>query len=108
MYLIIILYFLLTEFTFLIKYYSLLYQSLIPNSNLIISILKQHLAVPAHIEYFIFDGENRSVRCQRILNLLLVHLDNKRDYRQFCYLFSAVSVLTDLPHRLIEGILIYA
>ena len=93
----------LTGFTILIKYYNLLYQSIIPNSNLIISILKQHLSIPPQTETFLLSGENRRIKSQKILNWLLVTLDSNRDYKQFCSLIGTVSVLTDLPHRLIRG-----
>ena len=93
----------MTEFSFLIRCYNFLYQSLIPNCNLTIKILKQHLKVPKEVESFIVGGENSRIRCQRIINLLLVQLDTTRDYKHFCDLFSKISVMTDLPDKLMTG-----
>ena len=94
----------LTEFLFLIRYYNLLYQSLIPNCKLTIKTLKQHLEIPSDVESFIVNGETSRIRCQRIINLLLIQLDTTRDYKHFCYLFNMISVMTDLPYKLRTGI----
>jgi len=94
----------LTEFSYLIRYYNLLYQSLIPNCKLTIKILKQHLEIPSDVESFIVNGESSRIRCQRIINLLLVQLDTTRDYKHFCYLFNMISVMTDLSDKLRTGI----
>ena len=91
-----------TEFSFLIRYYNLLYQSLIPNSKLTINTLKVHLKITDCVESYILGGRNPRTRCQRILNMLIVHLDRERDYAQFCHLINMVSV-TDLSHRLSTG-----
>ncbi|XP_065894140.1 uncharacterized protein [Dysidea avara] len=88
------------EFSFLIRYYDLLYQSLIPNCKLTIKTLKQHIEIPSDVESFIVNGESSRIRCQRIINLLLVQLDTTRDYKYFCYLFNMISVMTDLPDKL--------
>jgi len=93
----------LTEFSFLIRYYNLLYQSLIPNCKLTIKILKQHLEIPSDVESFIINGESSRIRCQRIINLLLVQLDTTRDYKNFCYVFNMITVMTDLPNKLKTG-----
>ncbi|XP_065894306.1 uncharacterized protein [Dysidea avara] len=87
------------EFSFLIRYYNLLYQSLIPNCKLTIKILKHRLEIPSDVESFIVNGESSRIRCQRIINLLLVQLDTTRDYKHFCYLFNMISVMTDLPDK---------
>ena len=78
------------------RYYNLLYQSLIPNCKLALKILKQHLDIPSDVESFIVNGESSRIRCQRIINLLLVQLHNARDYKKFCDLFNMISVMTDL------------
>ncbi|XP_065894103.1 uncharacterized protein [Dysidea avara] len=88
------------EFSFLIRYYNLLYQSLMPNCKLTIKILKQHLQISGDVESFIVNGESSRIRCQRIINLLLVQLDTTRDCKHFCYLFNMISVTTDLPDKL--------
>ena len=93
----------LTEFSFLIRYYNLLYQSLIPNCKLTIKTLKQHLEIPNDVESFIVNGESSRIRCQRIINLLLVQLDTTRDYKHFCDLFNKISVMNDLTDKLRTG-----
>ena len=91
-------------FLFLNKYYNLLYQALIPNCKLTINILKEHLEITDDTKNYILAGGNPRIKCQRVLNLLIIHLDRERDYMQFCYLFNIISVMTDLPYRLIAGI----
>ena len=88
------------------RYYNLLYQSLIPNCQLTINILKKHLEIPSDVESFIVNGESSRIRCQTIVNLLLVQLDNTRDYKHFCYLFNKITIMTDLPDKLRTGILL--
>ena len=77
-----------------------------PNCKLTIKILKQHLEVSSDVESFIVNGESSRIRCQRIINLLLVQLDTTRDYKNFCNLFNMISVMTDLPDKLRKGIMI--
>jgi len=96
----------LTEFSFLIRYYNLLYQSLIPNCKLTITILKQHLEIPSDVESSIVNEGSSRIRCQRIINLLLAQLDTTRDYKQFCDLFNKVSVMTDITDKLRTGMII--
>jgi len=93
----------LTEFSFLIRYYNLLYQSLIPNCKLTIKILKQHLEISSDVENFVLNGESSTIRCQRIINLLLVQLDTARKCKHFCDLFDMISVIPDLPDKLRTG-----
>jgi len=93
----------LIEFSFLIKYYSLLYQSLIPNCKLTISILRQHISISDNIEQYIVGAANHRISCQRLINLLLTHLVAEKDYMQFCYYLNIISVMTDLQYRLIAG-----
>ena len=92
-----------TEFSFLIRCYNLLYQSLIPNSKLTINTLKVHLKFSNSVESYILSGRNPRIRCQRILNMQIVHLDRERDYAQFCHLINMISIITDLSHRLSIG-----
>lgn len=95
-----------TEFSFLVKYYYLLYQSLIPNCSLTIKTLRQQdLNISHNVEQYILSGGSRRLRCQRMANFLLVHLNNVKDYVQFCHYLNLISVLTNLPYRMIAGII---
>ena len=93
-----------TGLSILIRYYNLLYQSLIPNCKLTIKILKQHLEIPSDVESYIVNGESSRMRCQRIINFLLVRLDTTGDYKHFCDLFNMISIMIDLPDKLRKGI----
>jgi len=93
----------LTEFSFLATCYNLLYQSLIPNCKLTTKILKQNLEIPGDVESFIVNGESSRIRCQRIINLLIVQLDATKDCKYFCDLFNMISVTTDLTDKLKMG-----
>ncbi|XP_065894594.1 uncharacterized protein [Dysidea avara] len=88
------------EFSFLIRYYNLLYQCLIPNCKLTIKILKRLIKIPSDVESFIINGESLRIRCQRVINLLLVQLDATRDYKHFCYLFNMISVMPSITNKL--------
>ena len=92
-----------TEFSFLIRYYSLLYQSLIPNCKLTINTLRQHISISDNIEQYIVGAASHRTSCQRLINFLLTRLYSEKDYMQFCYHLNIISVMTDLPYRLIEG-----
>jgi len=85
------------------KYYYLLYQGIIPNCKLTIKILKQHLEVPSDVESFIANGENSRIKCQRVINFLLINLDTTRDLDHFLFLFHMISVMTDLPDKMRIG-----
>lgn len=93
----------LTEFSFLLRQYNLLYQSLIPNCKLTIKTLKQHVEMPHGVENFIVSGECSRIRCQRIIDFLLVHLDATKNHEQFCRLFDRISIIADLPDKLRAG-----
>ena len=95
-----------TEFSFLIRYYSLLYQSLIPNCKLTINTLRQHISISDNIEQHIVGAASHRTSCQRLINFLLTRLYCDKDYMQFCYHLNIISVMTDLPYRLIEGTLL--
>ena len=92
-----------TEFSFLIRYYSLLYQSLIPNCKLTINTLRQHITISDNIEQYIVGAASPRIRCQRLINFLLTCLYSEKDYMQFCYHINVISVMTDLPYKLISG-----
>jgi len=91
------------EFSFLTTYYDLLYQSIIPNPRLIISTLCNHITISESVAQYITDGSNPRLRCQRVINFLLVKLENDGDYTQFCFQFGTISVLTNLPQKLLTG-----
>ena len=91
------------EFSFLIRYYSLLYQSLIPNCKLTINILRQHISISDNIEQYIVGATSLRASCQRLINFLLTRLYSEKDYMQFCYHLNIISVMSDLPYRLIGG-----
>ena len=91
------------EFSFLIRYYSLLYQSLIPNCKLTINTLRQHISISDNIEQYIVGAASHRTNCQRLINFLLTRLYSEKNYMQFCYLLYIISVMADLPYRLITG-----
>ena len=91
------------EFSFLIRYYSLLYQSLIPNCKLTLHTLRQHISISDNIEQYIVGTASHRTSCQRLINFLLTRLYSEKDYMQFCYHLNIISVMTDLPYRLIAG-----
>ena len=97
-----LLYFLI-EFSFLIRYYSLLYQSLIPNCKLTINTLRQHISISDNIEQYIVGAASQRTSCQRLINFLLTCLYSDKNYMQFCYHLNIISVMTNLSHRLIAG-----
>ena len=100
------LFYFLIEFSFLIRYYSLLYQSLIPNCKLTINTLRQHITISDNVEKYIVGAASHRTSCQRLINFLLTRLHLVKDYMQFCYHLNIISVMTDLPYRLIAGIIL--
>ena len=92
------------EFSFLAKYYSLLYQSLIPNCTLTINRLRQHISISDNIERYIVGAASHRTSCQRLINFLLIRLYSEKDYMQFCHHFNIISVMSDVPYRLPAGI----
>ena len=98
------LYYFSIEFSFLVRYYSLLYQSLIPNCKLTINTLRQHISISDNIEQYILGAASHRTSCQRLINFLLTRLYSEKDYMQFCYHLNIISVMTNLPYRLITGI----
>ena len=91
------------EFSCLVRSYSLLYQSLVPNYKLAISSLRQHIFISDSVEECIANAGSRRKSCQRLFNFLLILLYSDKDYMKFCYYFNAISVITVLPHQLIAG-----
>ena len=95
----------LTEFSCIRRTYFLLYQSLIPNCKVTIGILRQHCEITSNVEQYILDGRNARLRSQRLLNILLVRLEEDKDYIQFCKFLQLTSVLSNLNTIMISGIL---
>ena len=91
------------EFAFLKRYYSLLYQSLIPNCKLSINRLRQHISISDNIEQYILGAGSHRTSCQRLLNFLLTHLNSEKNYVQFFRYFKTITVMTELPKRLLSG-----
>ena len=52
---------------------------------------------------FIVNGESLRIKCQRIINHLLVQLNSTKDYEQFCYLFNMITITVDLSDKLRRG-----
>jgi len=95
--------FLLAEFSFMRSYYHLLYQSIIPNCELTIKLLRQDIEIVSEVENFLVNEESSRVRCQRIINVLLVHLNNTKDYKMFCHLLDMITVMSGLVEKLRAG-----
>ena len=93
------------EFSFLTRYYYLLYQSLIPNGRLAIATLRQHCHISSVTEQYIVGGGNLRLSSQRLLNFLITNLEVTRDHVKFCYYLEILSVLTDLPGKITAGIM---
>ena len=81
----------------------MLYQSLIPNCKLTLHTLRQHISISGNIEQYIVGAASHRTNCQRLINFLLARLYFEKDYMQFCYHLNVISVMTDLPYRLIAG-----
>ena len=96
-----ILYF--TEFLCLRRTYFLLYQSLIPNCKVTITILRQHCEITSDVEQYILNRGSARLRCQQLLNFLLVRLDKSKDYMEFCRFLQLTSVLSNLSAKMISG-----
>ena len=58
------------------------------------------------MEDYIVTGTTAKVCIQRLLNFLLVSLDNEKDYMKFCVVINSISVMTNLSYRMIAGNLI--
>ena len=93
----------LTEFSLLSKRYNVLYQSLIPNYKLTVKILRRHFTIADQVEQYILTGDSRRLCCQRVMNVLLVHLDIVKDHHQFCDWLDSVSVMGSLIDKIETG-----
>jgi len=80
-----------------------LYQSLIPNCKLTIKILRRHFTITDQVEQYILSGDSRRLCCQRVINVLLVHLDIVKDHHQFCDWLDSVSVIDGLIDKIKTG-----
>ena len=85
------------------KCYYFLYQSLIPNCKLTIKILRRHFTITDQVEQYILSGDSRRSCCQRVMNMLLVHLDIVKDHHQFCNWLDSVSVMGSLIDKIKTG-----
>ena len=85
------------------RYYYLLNQSIIPNCRITLPILRQYYTVNRDVEDYILTGTTAKVCVQRLLNFLLVSLDNEKDHMKFCVVINSISVMTNLSYRLIAG-----
>lgn len=85
------------------RYYNLLYLSVLPNFDVVISVLRQHIEISYDVEAFLAFDQRPRFRCRRILNYLLVQLDTNRDYEKFCDVFHMISALTNASERLLQG-----
>ena len=91
------------EFSFLIRYYGLLYQSLIPNCKLTISTLRQYISISDSVEQYIVGAASCRNSCQRLINFLLTRLYSEKNFNEFCAHFSLISVMPNLPEKLNKG-----
>jgi len=102
-YLLYVCFYLRTEYMFLNRYHNLLYKSITPNCKITLPVLRQHYNISKSVDDFILTGTSARIRVQRLLNFLLVSLDNEKDYMKFCVVINSISVLSDLPYRIITG-----
>ena len=89
------------------RYYYLLHNSILPNCRITLPILHQYYTVSRDVENYILTGTTANICVQRLLNFLLVSLDNEKDYMKFCVVINSISVMTNLPHRMIAGMYIH-
>ena len=55
------------------------------------------------MEQYILSGDSRRLCCQRVMNVLLVHLDIVKDHRQFCDWLDSVSIMDGLVNKIKTG-----
>jgi len=55
------------------------------------------------VEQYILSGDSRRLCCQRVMNVLLVHLDIVKDHHQFCDWLDSVSVMGGLIDKIKSG-----
>ena len=92
-----------TEYLFLSRYYYLLQKSIIPNCRITLPILHQYYDISRNVEDYILNAISTKECVQRLLNFLLVELDIEKDYMKFCVVINSISVMTNLPYRMIAG-----
>ena len=80
-----------------------MYQSLIPNCRVTLSVIKQHYTINDATEQYIITGPTARARVQRLLNFLLTCLNADKDHIKFCTLINSITVLSELPHKMNEG-----
>ena len=88
------------------RYFYVLYRSIIPNRRITLPILHKSYNIGKDVEDYILTGASAKLCIQKILNFLFVCLDNEKDYMKFCLVINSISVMTNLPHRMIYGNLI--
>jgi len=92
------------EFSFLSKYYNVLYQSFMPNCKITVAVVRRYYSISNAVEKYISSGLTTRVRLKRVLNFLLVSLDRDKCYEKFASILNAATVL---PQRMIKGELSY-
>ena len=55
------------------------------------------------MEEYISTGDTANVHTERLLNFLLVSLDTEKDYMKFCVVINSISIMTNLPYRMVAG-----
>ena len=68
-----------------------------------ITILRQHCEITSDVEQYILNRGSARLRCQQLLNFLLVRLDKSKDYMEFCKFLQLTSVLHNLSTKMISG-----
>ena len=68
-----------------------------------IGILREHCEVASDVEQYILNGGSARLRCQQLLNFLLVRLSESKDYMEFYKFIQLTSVLSNLSVRMISG-----
>ena len=76
---------------------------LILDCKLVISHLRKRITVSSNVEHYICSGEKQRIKCQRVVNYLLVRLQENKDYRQFYLLLNDISVSTSVLSKLLSG-----
>jgi len=55
------------------------------------------------MEHYILSGDSQRLCCQRVMNVLLVHLDIVKDHHKFCDWLDSVSVMDGLIEKIKAG-----
>ncbi|XP_065882545.1 uncharacterized protein [Dysidea avara] len=75
-------------FSLLRRRYFVLYQSIIPNCQRCLAILRDQCDIPDYMEDHILAGSCKRACSQRLFNFLLVKFEKDRDYQEFCDLIK--------------------